>query len=326
MDSVSVIIPTRNRTEKLLRALRALEAQTLDRHAVEVLVVDDGSTEPTAAAVAGFSQESPLRVRLLAQPPRGAGAARNAGIRAARSELLVFLGDDTIAPPDFLQQHLRCHGEAGLESAIAVVGYTTWPEDMRVTPFMRFVGECGPQFDYARMKPNGRVPFCCFYTSNLSLPRRVLERLAYAFDEDFSVWGWEDTELGYRLERLGVPLYYHPAAVVYHDHPTGIAAFCRRQRAAGKSSRILLEKHPELEPHLGRSDRMARRARMAFLATWTAPVGDFLDRVLRLRLPALYYRAVITLAYAQGVASAANHNPPPLSRERERAGTAGRPR
>ncbi len=304
MDPLSVIVPTHNRPQKLLKVLRALETQTLDRHAFEIVVVDDGSTADTAAAVAGFRQASSSAVRFFRQPQRGPAAARNAGIRAAAGRLLVFIGDDTVPRDDFLQQHLKAHRQHRDDRNVAVVGYTTWLAGLRVTPFMKYIGECGPQFGFARMSPNRPLPYCFFYSSNLSLPRAMVQGPAHVFDEEFSSAAWEDIELGYRLQQNGMKLFYHPDAVARHDHATTIPAFCRRQLVVGRDSRILLKKHPELDGDRRKAGRMRALARVAPLAGIGETIGDFVDRRLGLPLPTLFYRAVLGLRYAAGASAA----------------------
>ena len=103
---------------------------------------------------------------------------------------------------------------------------------------------------FAAMDHPGPWQFDCFYTSNISVPRQMLLQLDHVFDEDFKTYGWEDTELGYRLERNGMRLLYNAEAVADHDHPTDLVRFCRRQYQVGMCSRVFLAKHPELETHL----------------------------------------------------------------------------
>ncbi len=98
--TVSVIIPSRDRAHLLPRALRSVLAQTLPP--LEVLVVDDGSTDRTAELV---RRDFP-GVRLLSQPQRGVSAARNRGIGAARGEWLAFLDSDDEWLPEKLARQL----------------------------------------------------------------------------------------------------------------------------------------------------------------------------------------------------------------------------
>lgn len=89
---ISVIIPTHNRAALLERAIRSVLVQS--RPCAELLVIDDGSTDATAAMVERLSVDAPVPIRYLAQENRGVAAARNFGIRASWGRLLAFLDSD----------------------------------------------------------------------------------------------------------------------------------------------------------------------------------------------------------------------------------------
>ncbi len=243
LDGVSVVVPTFNRCEALLRTLDALAGQSI--RGFEVVVVDDGSSDGTAAAVREAAERwrDAFRLEVLEQTNQGPGAARNRGVAAAHGDLVVFLGDDTAPTPGLLEEHLRRHRE--LAGPAAVVGFTDWDrEQMQVTAGLEMVNEEGQQFGYAFMEDRGDVPYTCFYTSNLSLPREALR--AEPFDEEFPLASWEDVELGYRLSLLGLRIVYHRAATVHHFHPYDFAGFFRRQVQVGRTARVLLLRHPAL--------------------------------------------------------------------------------
>jgi GT2 family glycosyltransferase len=299
---VSVVIPTCNRATSLLAVLRALQSQTVGQGGLEVIVVDDGSTDGTEAAARDFRRESPLDLIYHKQVNRGPAAARNAGIARARHPLLVFLGDDTIPDPRFLEEHLACHRRHGMADDLAAVGYTTWAARVRPSPFLRFIGEHGPQFNYAAAREETPLGWGFFYTSNLSVSRALLGRVACLFDEDLRSPLWEDSELGFRLLRAGMRLYYHPRAVAYHDHDTDLGRFCRRLVEAGRVSRVLLRKHPELESQL-RSTAQARRwARLLGGLDGLVAAASFLDKPLRIPLPRAFYWALVHASYVKGAA------------------------
>lgn len=98
---VSVVIPVFNGEAFLAEAIASVLAQTAA--ATEIIVVDDGSSDGSAAVAEGFGP----RVRLLRQPNQGASAARNHGIRVAQGELLTFLDADDQFTPDALARQLR---------------------------------------------------------------------------------------------------------------------------------------------------------------------------------------------------------------------------
>jgi GT2 family glycosyltransferase len=298
---ISVIIPTYNRCEKLLRTLKSLEAQTLSKRRFEVIVIDDGSTDATRQKLAEYRKTSRLRITCASQQNKLQAAARNHGITLAKEDLLLFIGDDIIPSRDFLRQHLDFHRRHNPCGDVAVVGQIRWHKNLRVTPFMQFVNDYGAQFGFALMRHRGPWQFDCFYTSNISLPRQMLEKLDYVFDEDFNRYGWEDAELGYRLESNGMRLLYNVDAVAYHDHATTLRQFCRRQYEVGRCSRVFLDKHPELESHLGSASKMRRRAMEWPFWDAVAWVAHLVDLKLRIRLPASLYCALLGGNYARGV-------------------------
>jgi glycosyltransferase involved in cell wall biosynthesis len=241
---ITVVIPTKNRLGALKQCLTALDRQTLPRQRWEVLVVDDGSTDDTAAFLSAQADAGVLRT--LSLTSGGPARARNAAIRDARGELLVFIGDDTYPAPAFLEQHLAAGG-APASDTVAVVGLTEWASTAHVTPLMRYSGL--GQFDY-HLVDQGRVdaedlPFWFFYTSNVSICRSFLLRHNLLFDEDFRHAMGEDGELAYRAVRYGLRLRYAPAAVAFHDHPTTFSATRARFRLKGEVTILQARKHHE---------------------------------------------------------------------------------
>jgi glycosyltransferase involved in cell wall biosynthesis len=103
--AVSVIVPLYNLREFVGEAIESVLRQTLPPEQVEIVVVDDGSTDGGDEVVRGFEP----RVRLLRQENRGLSAARNAGIRAAQARLLAFLDADDRIMPGKLAAHVALH-------------------------------------------------------------------------------------------------------------------------------------------------------------------------------------------------------------------------
>ena len=109
MLSVSVIIPAFNHASFLPEAVRSVLAQSLSP--LEVIVVDDGSTDDTAEVLRPYEG----RVRVLRQPNRGVAAARNTGAAAASGQMLAFLdADDSWLPSKLERQVARAEAEPGL--------------------------------------------------------------------------------------------------------------------------------------------------------------------------------------------------------------------
>lgn len=285
---ISLIIPTYNRIEVLEKTLEALSQQRLDAGDFEVLVVDDGSTDETASRVRSMQRNFPVPLHYFYQPNRKQGAARNLGARNARGDLLIFLGDDTVPQPGFLIHHLRAHSrdmktddtDQGLRRI--VIGYTTWPDEFKVTPFLHYIGEQGWQFGFSLIDDPENVPFNYFYTSNLSMRRQFFLESG-GFDESFQEYGWEDIELSLRLQKLGMTLLFNSEAKAHHYHYTTLASFVERQRKVGYSAWIFYQKHPEMAEFLSveRADsyRWSDHLKMTAL-TWLCRLTEhnsFLD-------------------------------------------------
>lgn len=246
MTAFSVVIPTFRRLDTLFRVLDALGHQSSPPD-FEVVVVDDGSGDGTWERLLEYRTSYPLRS--FSQPNAGPARARNRGVEEAHGETIVFLGDDTVPEPQFLSVHAGAHAEHPGDP-IAVLGYTTWPPGRRVSPFLHHINERGLQFGYGLIQDRESVPFNFFYTSNISLPRRLLVD-AGLFDTTFPHAAWEDIEIAYRLTRQGMRILYRPRAVARHFHEITFRSFRRRQEKSGEAAAIFFEKHPELGDFLG---------------------------------------------------------------------------
>jgi glycosyltransferase involved in cell wall biosynthesis len=260
---VSVVIPTFNRKDVLLKAIKAHLAQSAIDEIKEILVVDDGSTDGTDRAIAALAAQAPFPLRRLYQSNRGQAAARNRGISEATGEIILFTDDDIIPAPDLLAEHMRWHDRYPEPSA-AVLGFVEWSPEVRPTPFMRWFGLDGPLFAYAHFAGKTELDFRAFYSCNLSLKTELL-RATGAFDEDFKGYGFEDAELGYRLQKNGMRLLYNRAALAYHYKRVMFVDACRRAEQVTRALRILEQKEAgksllELE---GKDCETARPSRFA---------------------------------------------------------------
>jgi glycosyltransferase involved in cell wall biosynthesis len=239
--SVSVVIPTFRRTETLFGVLDALACQS-DPPPFEVVVVDDGSGDDTLPRLEAYRANYPFR--FFSQANSGPASARNRGVREAREPIVLFLGDDTLPEPPLLSVHARTHAQKR-PHPVAVLGYTTWPRDLKVSPFLHHINEYGLQFGYGLIRDVEAVPFNFFYTSNVSLPRELLLEVGL-FDTSFPHAAWEDIEVAYRLMQRGMRMLYRPEAVARHHHDITFASFRLRQEKAGEAAAIFYRKHPEL--------------------------------------------------------------------------------
>ena len=247
---ISVVIPTYNRAATLTKCLEALSRQTVLNPAHEIVIVDDGSTDETESVVRTLRSSLPFELRYFPQTHRGPAAARNIGIRNSTRDILLFLGDDIIATPTLLAQHLARHRIHPGEN-LGVLGYTTWSPEIEITPVMRWLDHGGPQFAYFLLHDGSEIAWNFFYTSNVSVKRRFLRQHRLFFDEEFAYASYEDTEFAYRLRKDGFVLTYHQAAQAHHFHELGVGDMIAKAAKDGEAGALLVKKAPALSQMIG---------------------------------------------------------------------------
>ena len=236
---VSVVMPTHNRVEVLLRALDALSEQTIPPDQFEVVVVDDDSSDGTPERVAARQPDWPFTLMFLRQAKLGPAHARNKGLAAARGDLILFLDDDCIPTPTLIAEHLASHTNDDL----AVIGRITWHPEVAVTPFMEYA-EPNLFFAYFTIGLPFDATFACFFTGNASVRRDVAQALG-GFDTDFPR-DFEDLEFAYRMRRRGVRFVFNERALALHLRTAELLPTLEMLRNRGRECMRLWTKHPEL--------------------------------------------------------------------------------
>lgn len=241
--NLSIVIPTYNRKETLIKCLDSYLNQDTDQD-YEIIVVDDGSTDGTGdLLMQTFRNEG--RVRYFRQENSGPAAARNLGIENAGGDVILFTDDDIIADKSLLHEHLAWHDKyPAVEKA--VLGYTTWSPDVTVTPFMYWLEHGGGQFAYDDLEGGETASHSYFYTCNLSLKKEFLTRYG-TFDTQFRMAMWEDVELALRLSKHGLQLLYNKDAVALHFREVSLKDSAKREFNAGRYLVLFHAKHPEEE-------------------------------------------------------------------------------
>lgn len=234
LPSVSVVVPTYDRPDRLAACLAALGAHDLPDDHVEAVVVDDGTPPPGDAAVRAAVAACPdrLAVRLHRQANAGPASARNAGARLAQGRWLAFTDDDCAPAPDWLAR-LRSRLEREPE---AMVGGRTL-NALCGNPF----AEASQVLLATLYEQARRAPELAFFASNnLAVERRRFLGLG-GFDPSFPTAAAEDRDLGERWRQAGWPLRYAEDAVVRHFHAMGLAGFWRQHVGYGRGARRLAE-------------------------------------------------------------------------------------
>ncbi len=254
---VTVQICTYGRPSSALECLDALSRQTCPAGSFDVVLVDDGSAAPFAPLVDGARYPFPLH--LLRVPHGGLARARNAGIRAAAGEIVLFIDDDTVADSHLVEEHLTVHDR---HPRSVVLGWVNHVEPGHQPPTRRFhLADLSTSF---------------FWTSNASVRREHLVA-AGLFDEAFVEYGWEDVEFGERLRDLGLKRRRAPRAIVSHvKRPwrgVDVPGLLGQAAASARSAVVFARKRP------------TRRMR---LATGISPLRMAANRLLEAGEP--WYR------------------------------------
>lgn len=209
MIELSIIIPTFNRKDLLLRCLEHLKAQTYPAQKFEVIIAIDGSTDGTNETLQTI--HFPFQLTVLDQENRGPAAARNLGANRATGNYLLFLDDDILATPKLIEEHLSTHKQHPLS---IVVGPTPMSPDTK-TAAANWQRDAY-QKDIERLNRWGFDAIDHYFClgANGSLARELFER-SKGFDESLHSEG-DETELGLRLMDLGAHFRWNPKAIGHH--------------------------------------------------------------------------------------------------------------
>ncbi|MCU1288027.1 MAG: glycosyl transferase family 2 [Acidobacteria bacterium] len=240
---VSVIVPTHNRSDALAHTLTNLSQQQFNE-SWEVIVINNNCADDTDAVVDSQREKFPVALELVYEKKPGAAAARNAGARIAKGEFLVFIDNDILTEPDFLEKHLRAL--QANENCWIVGAIANLPE--HETSLLGLFRKSAAPVDT-------RTEFSETFEltgANSSLPRRHFIELG-GFDENFHVASGEDRELAMRARRqLGIKTLFAPAIVGVHNDWAGttIEDFCRRQQLYSQTEFYFWQKYGKDHPRL----------------------------------------------------------------------------
>jgi O-antigen biosynthesis protein len=250
----SVVVCSFNGSRTIGECLQAVSK--LRYPAFEVIVVDDGSEDETAAIAAQYD------VTLLRTPNRGLSHARNVGWQAAKGEIVAYIDDDAYPDPDwltYLAETFRSGDYAG------VGGPNIPPPDDGPIAACVARSPGGPQHVLLTDTEAEHIPGC-----NMAFLRSALEAVD-GFDVQFRVAG-DDVDMCWRLQERGWKLGFSPSAQVWHRRRNSLRAYWRQQTGYGKAEALLEKKWPEKYNsvgHLTWRGRVYGPGRTDFLRTAT---------------------------------------------------------
>src|SRR5881296_1121165 len=224
---ISVVVCTCNGERTIRQCLEGLVR--LNYPNFEVIVVDDGSTDGTAAIAREYG------FQVFSTENRGLSAARNLGLEAATGDIVAYIDDDAYPDPDWLRYLAFTFLTTDY---VGVGGPNIPPADTG------FVAQCvanspgGPIHVLLSDREAEHIPGC-----NMAFRKSCLTAIG-GFDTQFRVAG-DDVDVCWRLQEHGWKLGFHAAAVVWHYRRNSVRAYWRQQKGYGKAEALLEKKWPE---------------------------------------------------------------------------------
>lgn len=302
---VSVIIPTYNRKDSLLRTLDSLSQQTYPAERFEVIVVDDGGEDDLAAV---GQIHSPFNLCCLRQSNQGATVARNLGAAHSQGQYLIFIDDDIALEAPTMQVLVN---ELTSRRQTIVLGTLRLPEGLlNESQFARL----GREHDSKPGKEE-QVPFQECMTGLLAVTKQDFLDIGM-FQDPTGGWpNWDDVDFGYRASQAGFRFWRSEVAVAWHwDYSVAnLSTSCNRWYRASTAAPRLFRTHPGLQgqipmfhdkgPIQWRHDpprliarKLARQAASSRPTMWAMErsVPTLERRAPQSRLLTLFYRWIVS--------------------------------
>jgi glycosyltransferase involved in cell wall biosynthesis len=211
-DLISVVVCTRNRAAKLPQCLSTLLAMNAaDGFRWELVCVDNNSTDQTKQVIEEFASSSRIPIRYVFERVQTISSARNAGLRQALGDIIVFTDDDCLVDRNWLGTIWK---EFRADALLAMLSGRVELQDQNDLPI------CIRSFK-ERITVDPTNVFSVIGTSNMAFKRDVIESIG-GFDPDFGagtpLLGSEDSDFVYRALKAGFKATYSPDVLVLHDH------------------------------------------------------------------------------------------------------------
>jgi len=234
LPAISIVIPVRNRPQAIVRCLASLNRLHYPKTRLDIIVVDDASTDETPAAVYAFGGEIPLELVTITKH-RGQASCRNVAAERARGEILAFIDSDCEAAPDWL---MKLVPEFFDEDTVAVGG-GVWPLEERHW-LQRYEAVRSPLHQgpaRAIVRPGTAVSY-------LAACNLLVRRRPFLAAGGFVIDRGEEVDLLWRFCAQKLTVRYQPTGIVYHDHRFRLGEFVNRRTFYAGSEPILLRRHP----------------------------------------------------------------------------------
>jgi GT2 family glycosyltransferase len=224
---ISVIVCSYNGARTIRDCCEAL--LRLEYPNYEVMVIDDGSTDATAAIALHYG------FRLISTENRGLSSARNTGMQAAMGEIVAYIDDDAYPDPHWLTY---------LAATFLTTSHVGVGGPNYAPPGDGMIADCvanapgGPLHVMLSDQEAEHIPGC-----NMAFRKTALQAIG-GFDPQFRTAG-DDVDVCWQLQKQGWTIGFHPAAMVWHHRRNSVRTYWRQQKGYGKAEALLARKWPE---------------------------------------------------------------------------------
>jgi len=215
MDKISLVICTYNRDKYLPKALQSIKQQTIDKDLYELIVVDNNSTDNTAAIVNEFTAENAeINCRYCFEGQKGLSFARNRGIKEAAFDIITYTDDDALLQPEYLQHmsdFFTAHPEAAGVGGKVIPQYEDGKEPVWMSRYLNgFVGKVDYGNEIIMYDEKMKYPAGC----NMTYKKDILIK-AGGFNNDLTFRS-DDKYIFYKVKAISTAIYYNPFTWLYH--------------------------------------------------------------------------------------------------------------
>ena len=239
LPRVSIVVPFYNQEHVVEQSVRNLLSQDYPTELINFIFIDDGSTDRTAEILDRYNSDPRVNVITFSEN-RGRSTSRNAGITASDSQLIGFLDGDMTVEPDWLRLLVGLLND----EVVGAMGDSRLPVGTKPNRLDRYF------YSYYRgarqIGENYPLHFRWFLFNNALIKKDALDKIGY-FDQSFTTYGGEDTDLAIRLwQAFPKGLRFSTRAVSYHHHRRTVATFCHAMKGYGRENLPrLLKRYPD---------------------------------------------------------------------------------
>lgn len=233
---ISVVVTSCDRPGLLKELITSLKHQDLDKNVFEIIIVDDGHSSVDDVVTDFFSD---LQIVYLRQANSGLATARNVGISCASAPIVLMLDDDDLCDSKLLSSHIEFHRTQKDLQSCALSTTTYKSEDGGVSLMDFLVSKNGFLFSTPTQKFD--LDFKYFWGGRTSFKRDFLIR--YGLFNPIFRWGYEDIELGFRLQEHGLRVTYLNDALIFVNRDLTLEDFAQRSFRQGLAATQFLNLH-----------------------------------------------------------------------------------